>query len=101
MDIERKVKKLKVKCFRRQSNEDREHLFSPDKYLWRLRHTEVWPRGEMEMADCPHLMIIMIMRMIMIMIFIPLTVSPRMTRNSLMFQSGKWDSFMMVTWMSP
>ena len=25
------------------------------------------------------------------------TVSPRITRNSLMFQSGKWDSFMMVT----
>ena len=40
----------------------------------------------------------MIMTVIM-MIIISLTVSPRITLNSLMFQSGKCDSFMMVTWM--
>ena len=68
---------------------------SPDEYLRRLGHPEVWPGGEAEVADGPHLIMIIILIVILIMML--RTVSPRITRNSLMFQSGKCDSFMMVT----
>ena len=72
-------------------------IFSPDKYLRGLRDPEVRPGGEVEMADGPHLIMIITIMIMMIMIMISLTVSPRITLNSLMFQSGKCDSFIMVT----